>query len=178
MADEKKPPASDKNTTDKPADKPATEKPSASEKKAAVPDKKAAPGKKTAPAKKAEPKATDALSDKEKRAATTILKKKMSIEEEKRALDAIITGASTAEDKKKAIDELKKLHIADDIIKKRGHETPEGVNEIKQKAASAAKHAWTTVPSKRSRSQMKSPWWMERSVSAAASAFSSVQRPP
>jgi hypothetical protein len=134
MADEKKPPASDKNATDKPAAKPTVEKP-------AVPEKKAAPTKETGPAKKAEPKATDALSDKEKRAATTIIKKKMSVEEEKRALDIIITGASTATDKKKAIDELKKLHVADDIIKKRSHEIPDGVNEIKQKAASAAKHA-------------------------------------
>jgi hypothetical protein len=125
MADEKKPPASDKSTTDKPAEKPAA---------SAVPEEKAAP------AKKAEPRSTDVLSDTEKRAATTILKKKMSVEEEKRALDAIITGASTAADKKKAIDELKKLHVADDIIKQRSHETPAGVNEIKQKA-SKARHA-------------------------------------
>jgi len=125
MADEKKPPASGKSTTDKPAEKPAAS---------------AAPEKKAAPAKKAEPRATDVLSDTEKRAATTIIKKKMSVEEEKRALDAIITGASTAADKKKAIDELKKLHVADDIIKQRTHEIPEGVNEIKQKA-SKARHA-------------------------------------
>ena len=140
MADEKKPPASDKSTTDKPAEKPASEKPAAPEGKASAPEKKAAPTKKTAPAKKAEPKATDALSDTEKRAATTIIKKKMSVEEEKRALDAIITGDSSAADKKKAIDELKKLHVADDIIKQRSHETPEGVSEIKQKA-SKARHA-------------------------------------
>lgn len=142
MADEKKPPASDKNTTDKPAEKPAAGKP-AVEKPAepAAPGKKAAPTKKTAASKKTEPKATDALSDKEKRAATTIIKKKMSVEEEKRALDTIITGDSSTADKKKAIDELKKLHVADDIIKKRSHETHGGVNEIKQKAASAAKHA-------------------------------------
>jgi len=138
MADEKKPPTSDKSKVDKPADKPA-EKPAAgkttvSEKKTAAPDKKAAP------AKKAESKATDVLSDKEKRAATTIIKKKMSVEEEKRALDTIITGDSSAADKKKAIDELKKLHVADDIIKQRSHETPEGVSEIKQKA-SKARHA-------------------------------------
>lgn len=136
MADEKKPPASDKSTTDKPVEKPAVP-----EKKPAVPEKKAAvPEKKAAPASKAEPRATDVLSDTEKRAATTILKKKMSVDEEKRALDAIITGATTAADKKKAIDELKKLHVADDIIKQRSHETPEGVNEIKQKA-SKARHA-------------------------------------
>ena len=51
-----------------------------------------------------------------------------------------ITGATSADEKKKAIDELRKMHIADDIIKKRSHETPEGVNEIKQKA-SKARHA-------------------------------------
>ena len=79
MADEKKPPASDKSTTDKPAEKPASEKPAVPEGKAAAPEKKAAPTKKAAPAKKAEPKATDALTDKEKRAATTILKKKMTL---------------------------------------------------------------------------------------------------
>ena len=127
MADEKKPPGSGKSTTDKPAGKPAGEKPAAPEKKAPETGK-------------AEPKATEALSDTEKRAATTILKKKMSVEEEKKALDAIITGASTAADKKKAIDELRKLHVAEDIIKERSHETPEGVKEIKKKA-SAARHA-------------------------------------
>ena len=135
MADEKKPPASGKSTTDKPAEKPAD---------SAAPEKKAAPARKAEPKKaeprKAEPAATEALSDTEKRAATTIIKKKMSVEEEKRALDAIITGASTAADKKKAIDELKKLHVADEIIKQRTHETPEGVSEIKQKA-SKARHA-------------------------------------
>ena len=140
MADEKKPPGSG-DTTDKPEDKQVKDRPEAS----AAPGKKAPPPKKTAPKKeaakeKAEPDATDALSDTEKRAATTILKKKMSVEEEKKALDAIITGASTAEEKKKAIDELRKLHVADDIIKKRSHETPEGVKEIKHKA-SAARHA-------------------------------------
>lgn len=136
MADEKKPPASDSKTTDKPAGKPATDKPAPP----AASEKKASTTKKSDSAKKTDPKTSEALSDTEKRAATTILKKKMSVEEEKRALDAIITGASTAADKKKAIDELRKLHVADDIIKKRAHEIPEGVNEIKQKA-SAARHA-------------------------------------
>ncbi len=131
MADEKKPPASDKDKQQKPEDKKPAEKPGSS----------AASGKPTETATREEREAvTEALTDTEKRAATTILKKKMSVEEEKRALDAIITGASTAADKKKAIDELRKLHVADDIIKKRSHETPEGVKEIKQKA-SAAKHA-------------------------------------
>lgn len=137
MADEKKPPTSGNGKTEKPEDKQAEGKPAAS----AGPEKKAAPVKKKAAATgKTEPSATDVLSDTEKRAATTILKKKMSVEEEKQALDAIITGATTAADKKKAIDELRKLHVADDIIKKRAHETPEGVQEIKQKA-SAARHA-------------------------------------
>ncbi len=130
MVDEKKPPASTDKPADKPAEKPAAKKPAAS----------AASDKKAAPARNAEPKATDALSDKEKRAATTILKKKMSVEEEKRALDAIITGATSTDEKKKAINELRKMHVADDIIKKRSHEIPEGVNEIKQKA-SKARHA-------------------------------------
>ena len=140
MVDEKKPPASDKSETDKPVEKPATEKPAAS---AASENnsKNSKTGKQSTQSDKTSPSAMDALSDKEKRAATTIIKKKMSVEEEKRALDAIITGASTAADKKKAIDELRKLHVADDIIKKRSHETPDGVKEIKQKAASAAKHA-------------------------------------
>ena len=57
-----------------------------------------------------------ALTEQERKDAETIIKKEMSVEEEKKALDAIITGASTAEEKKKAIDELKKLHVADDII--------------------------------------------------------------
>jgi hypothetical protein len=105
-----------------------------------VPEKKEATAEKPAPSKEAKSSKTGALSDTERRAATTILKKKMSVEEEKRALDAIITGASTAADKKKAIDELRKLHVADDIIKQRSHETPEGVKEIKQKA-SKARHA-------------------------------------
>lgn len=61
----------------------------------------------------------------------------MSVEEEKQALDDIITGATTASDKKKAIDELRKLHVADDIIKKKTAETPDGVSEIKQKASVA-----------------------------------------
>ena len=133
MADEKKPPASDNNSADNPAEKP---------------EQSVAPGKKAEATKKetkagstAEPRATDALSDKEKEAAAAIFKKKMSVEEEKKALDAIITGASTAADKKKAIDELRKLHIADDIIKKKTHETPEGVSEIKQKASAAKKAA-------------------------------------
>ncbi len=138
MVDEKKPPASDKSKADKPAEKPVTDKPAVPEKKKAAPEKKAAPARKAE--SMAEPKATDALSDTEKRAATTILKKKMSVEEEKRALDTIITGDSSAADKKKAIDELKKLHVADDIIKQRSHETPEGVSDIKQKA-SKARHA-------------------------------------
>ena len=141
MADEKKPPASGNGKTDQPEEKKAAEKPAAS----TAPEKKSqAAGtqgstRKPATGKDA-PDATDALTDTERRAATTILKKKMSVEEEKKALDAIITGASTAADKKKAIDELRKLHVADDIIKKRTHETPEGVKEIKQKA-SAARHA-------------------------------------
>ena len=125
MADEKKPPTSGDEKPEKP-EKPEEQK--AAEKQAAA-------------ATRAERDAvTDALSEKEKEAAAEIFRKKMSVEEEKRALDAIITGASTAADKKKAIDELRKLHIQDDIIKKRGHETPEGVKEIKQKA-SAARHA-------------------------------------
>ena len=133
MADEKKPPASGNGKTDQPEEKKAAEKPAAS----AAPEKPASTETATAEDRAA---VTDALSDTEKRAAAEIFKKKMSVEEEKKALDAIITGASTAADKKKAIDELRKLHIQDDIIKKRSHETPEGVKEIKQKA-SAARHA-------------------------------------
>ena len=156
MADEKKPPASDENPSEEPAGKKAAaEKPVPPEKKAAAekpvpPEKKAAAKKPVTPEKKAavkkkkaasaeksEPKVTDVLSEKEKRAATTIFSKNMSVEEEKKALDEIITGASTAADKKKAIDELKKLHVADDIIKKKTAETPEGVTEVKQKASVA-----------------------------------------
>ena len=136
MADEKKPPASGNGKTDQPEDKQPAKKPAAS----TAPEKKGAAGKKAGAAGKAETSATDALSDQEKEAAQAIFRKKMSVEEEKQALDTIITGASTAADKKKAIDELRKLHIEDDIIKKRSHETPDGVKEIKQKA-SAARHA-------------------------------------
>ena len=137
MADEKKPPGSGNGKPGKPVDEKAAEKSAGS----APPEKEAAPKKPTETTTQAERDAiTDALSDKEKEAAAAIFRKKMSVEEEKKALDAIITGASTAADKKKAIDELRKLHIEDDIIKKRPHETPEGVKEIKQKA-SAARHA-------------------------------------
>ena len=130
MADEKKPPASDKSKTEEAAGKPAAERP-------AAPAKKAAPKAKETSAGNSRPNATDALSEKEKEAAATIFKKNMSVEEEKKALDAIITGASTAADKKKAIDELRKLHVEDDIIKKKSAETPDGVSEIKQKASVA-----------------------------------------
>ena len=130
MADEKKPPASDTKPTDESAAKASADKPTA-------PEKKAAAKKKAAPAKKPEPKTSEVLSEKEKLAAATIFKKNMSVEEEKKALDEIITGASTAADKKKAIDELRKLHVADDIIKKKTAETPEGVTEVKQKASVA-----------------------------------------
>ncbi len=133
MADEKKPPASDNTSSDTPAEKSATSATAGTKAEAAKKETKAG--------RAAEPRATDALSDKEKEAATAIFRKKMSVEEEKKALDAIITGASTAADKKKAIEELRKLHIADDIIKKKGHETPEGVREIKQKASAAKKAA-------------------------------------
>jgi hypothetical protein len=129
MADEKKPPASENSNAEKPEDTQAG---------SAAPEKQEQPAETATKSDRVA--ATDALSEKEKEAATAIFKKKMSVEEEKRALDAIITGASTAEEKKKAIDELRKLHIQDDIIKKRSHETPEGVKEIKQKA-SAARHA-------------------------------------
>ncbi|MGB5456237.1 MAG: hypothetical protein WBO18_09740, partial [Gammaproteobacteria bacterium] len=130
MADEKKPPASGNSTTEESAGKTPVEKP-------VGPEKKAATKKNAAAAKPSESKATDVLSEKEKLAAATILKKNMSVEEEKKALDEIITGATTAADKKKAIDELRKLHVADDIIKKKSAETPEGVSEIKHKASVA-----------------------------------------
>ena len=133
MADEKKPDASDNSTTSTNADKSETSTANA----ASAPVKKAAP-KKKASAKKPKPeKMAAALTDQERKDAETIIKKKMSVEEEKKALDAIITGASTAEEKKKAIEELRKLHVADDIIKSRRTDTPEGVNEVKQKASAA-----------------------------------------
>ena len=130
MVDEKKPSASEDKSKDASAGKDASGKPAAS-------DKKASSAQKAGPTKKPEAKNSEVLTEKEKQAATTIFSKNMSVEEEKRALDEIITGASTAADKKKAIDELKKLHVADDIIKKKTAETPEGVSEIKQKASAA-----------------------------------------
>lgn len=119
----------------------STDKPSA--RASSAPVKKAAPKKKTAQKKTAQKKAVPeettaaVLTSQERKDAETIIKRKMSVAEEKKALDAIITGASTVEEKKKAIDELKKMHVADDIIKKRTTEIPEGVKQIKQKASAA-----------------------------------------
>ena len=133
MADEKKPDASDTSASSNNADK--ADAPAA--KAASAPVKKAAPKKKAATKKPKPEKMAAALTEQERKDAETIIKKKMSVEEEKKALDAIITGASTAEEKKKAIDELKKLHVADDIIKSRRYEKSEGAKEVKQKASAA-----------------------------------------